>query len=84
MAQIDGRAGGRSRVPRWLLSPRQREVLELIVVYYRATAEPCPANYVARRLDLHHSTVQEHLSALYHKGWLETPNTPSLPRVARG
>jgi DNA-binding IclR family transcriptional regulator len=72
------------RTPRWLLSTRQRCVLELIMGYYRTTGEPCPANYLARRLDLHHSTVQEHIATLHHKGWLETPNPPSRPRTARG
>jgi DNA-binding IclR family transcriptional regulator len=72
------------KVPRWLLTSRQRAVLELIATYYHTTAEPCPANYVARRLNLHHSTVQEHLSVLHRNGWLETPNPPSRPRVSRG
>lgn len=72
------------KVPRWLLTARQRAILELIVSYTKATDEPCPASYVARRLSLHHKTVQEHVTVLHRKGWLETPNPPSLPRVPRG
>jgi len=61
------------------LPTKQRMVLDVIVQYYRATNEPCPAALVARRIGRHHSTVQEHLSALYAKGWLKTANTPSSP-----
>jgi DNA-binding CsgD family transcriptional regulator len=67
------------RTPRMLLTIRQRSILDMIVRYHRATGEACPASYLARRFNLHHSTVQEHVSALYKKGWLFAPNAPSLP-----
>lgn len=62
------------------LPERQRAVLNLVRRYFLATGEACPASYIARKLDLHHSTVQEHLNVLYHKGLLLTPNAPARPR----
>lgn len=58
------------------LTGRQRLVLDTIVRYYRATGEPCTVRYLARRLGLHPSTIGEHLSALYRKGWLPAPAAP--------
>jgi DNA-binding FadR family transcriptional regulator len=66
-----------SPTPRRLLSGRQRQLLEAIETYSRTTTEPCPASYLARRFTLTRTTVREHLSALYRKGWLRTPNSPS-------
>lgn len=62
-----------------VLTGRQRMVLETVIRYYRATDEPCPASFVARRLSIHHSTAQEHFFALHRKGWLRTPNAPAVP-----
>lgn len=62
------------------LTVRQRSVLGIISDYCRVTGEACTANYVARRLELHHSTVQEHISALHRKGWLRGPNAPAMPK----
>lgn len=67
------------RVPRMDLPPRQRAVLDVIIQYYRATHEPCPAALVARRIGVSHPTVQEHILALFRKGWLVTANTPAKP-----
>lgn len=67
------------RVPRMQLPSRQRAVLDVIVQYYRVTLEPCPGSIVARRIGIHHSTVQEHIGALYRKGWLVTANAPAKP-----
>jgi len=61
------------------LTGRQRVVLRTIGDYYRTTGEPCPARYLARRLSIHLSTVQEHLESLYRKGYLRTPNAPVIP-----
>jgi DNA-binding NarL/FixJ family response regulator len=61
------------------LSTRQRTVLTFIERYVEATGEACPASIIARKLALHHSTVQEHLRALFQKGWLRTPNAPAMP-----
>jgi DNA-binding IclR family transcriptional regulator len=58
------------------LTTRQRAIVTVIDDYTRVTGEPCPASYLARRLRLHHSSIQEHLSALHRKGWLRTPNSP--------
>ena len=65
------------------LTDRQSTILKTIDRYCEATGEPCPANYLARRLSLHHSTIQEHLARLYRKGWLRAPNAPAMPRSAR-
>jgi DNA-binding MarR family transcriptional regulator len=62
------------------LTTKQRAVLEAIDAYQRATGEPCSASLLARRLRVHHSTIQGHLSALYRKGWLLTPNAPASLR----
>ena len=62
------------------LTLRQQDVFTAISEYCRVTGEPCTANYLARRLGLHHSTVHEHLAALHRKGWLRAPNAPAMPR----
>lgn len=59
------------------LTTKQRMIIEYIDAVQRATGEACPARLIARRLRVHHSTIQGHLSALYRKGWLLTPNAPS-------
>jgi hypothetical protein len=61
-----------------LPTTQQRKVLSIIEQYFGATGEACPARYLARRLNLHHSTVQDHLRALFQKGWLRTPNAPAM------
>lgn len=61
------------------LTGRQRAVLDEIIRYYRATGEPCPAAFIARRLSMHHSSAQRHIELLHKKGWLCAPNTPSVP-----
>lgn len=61
------------------LTARQRDVLRVIEGYCQVTGEPCSARYMARRLSVHHSTIQQHLAALHRKGWLRTPNAPAMP-----
>lgn len=68
------------RTPLVQLPGRQRMVLDVIVHYHRATGEACPAAYLARKLELHHSSVQRHLEVLHRKGWLRGPNAPAVPR----
>jgi predicted transcriptional regulator len=68
-----------ARAPLVSLPSRQRAVLDAVVRYYRGTGEACPGSFVARRLNLHHSTVREHLAALHRKGWLKGPNSPGIP-----
>lgn len=63
------------------LSPRQRAVLNVIARYRAATGEACSVPYIARQLDLHHSTVQDHIEALYRKGWLRSPGPSGLIRT---
>lgn len=62
------------------LTERQERIFKTITKVVRATGEPCSASYLARQFSLHHSTVQEHISALYRKGWLRGPNPPAMPR----
>lgn len=81
--RIDPRGGRREDdppVPLRTLTTQQRKVLEAVAAYYVVTGEACSTMYLARRLSLHHSTVQEHLVALFHKGWLKTPNAPATLR----
>lgn len=58
------------------LTRRQRAVLTIITQYYAAAGEGCSVRYIARRLRIHHSTVQEHIDALYRKGWIMMPSAP--------
>jgi DNA-binding NarL/FixJ family response regulator len=55
------------------LTARQREVLRVIARYWSSYGEAPAALFIARRLGLHHSTVQEHLRVLHEKGWLTSP-----------
>ena len=66
-----------NRDPEHTLSTKQRLVVIAIEQYIGATGEPCPARYLARRLNVHHSTIQEYLRVLFLKGWLRTPNAPA-------
>lgn len=68
--------------PLHTLTTKQRTLLIIIEQYVRATGEPCSARYLARRLSVHHSTIQMHLCALHRKGWLLTPNAPAKPSRA--
>lgn len=52
------------------LSERQRAVLSAIIDYRKATGEVPALMYLARRLSLHHSTVQQHVAELHRKGFL--------------
>lgn len=72
------RADRTGEIPPHNLPTRQRVVLETIRQFCDATGEPCPATYLSRRLRVHHSTIQEHLSALHRKGWLRGPNAPAM------
>jgi len=56
------------------LADGQRRVLRVIQQFQDATGEVPTASYVARRLNLHHATVQQHLQACYRKGWLRSPS----------
>lgn len=68
--------------PLHALTTQQRRIVEAIDEYHRATTEPCPPSYLARRLRLHHSTMQEHLVALHRKGWLRAPTGPAMLVIA--
>jgi DNA-binding IclR family transcriptional regulator len=62
------------------LTTRQTDVYDVIARYNRVTGEPCPASYLARRFELHHTTVQDYIGTLYRKGWLHAPNSPAQAR----
>ena len=76
--------GGPDQTPIRNLPTQQRRVLELIEAYGVATEQPCPSTVIARRLRLHHSTVQKHLIALHRKGWLRSPGSPAWLHSSRG
>lgn len=63
-------------------SPRQGEVLDLIIRVYQVTQRPVSAAFVADRLAMDWATAREHFSALHRKGWLEIDGTPATPRPA--
>lgn len=80
-----GSRGGRRSGDVWpaplhTLTTKQRRLLEVISAYGHTTGEPCSANYLARRVNAHHTTIREHLQALYRHGWLRTPNAPARLR----
>lgn len=60
------------------LADRQRVVLRLIERYLDATGEYPSVSHIARRLGIHHSTVQQHLGAIYRKGWLRSASPSGL------
>lgn len=62
------------------LPTKQRAILEIVIQYYRVTGEPCSASRIAKRMGLHHKTVQEHFRKLYQNGWLTTASGPAVPR----
>jgi hypothetical protein len=76
------RGGGRRSADRVELpTTKQRAILQMIERYaFMTGGEPCPASFVARRLNVHHSTVQDHFRALFRKGWLRTPDGPAALR----
>lgn len=55
---------------------RQIQVLRLVKMAYAALGEPPSVRAIGRRLGMSHRAVQEHLDALYRKGWLRAP-TPA-------
>lgn len=63
------------------LSDRQRDVLSVIEEYTSHFHEPPSVSFIARRLGLHHSTIQMHLESLQHKGWLAAPRPESFRRA---
>jgi DNA-binding MarR family transcriptional regulator len=82
--RLEYRGGRRSHdvwpSPLNALTTKQRRILEEIDRYEQANGEPCSGRYLARRFNVHHATVQEHLERLYHRGWLTSPNSPSALR----
>jgi DNA-binding MarR family transcriptional regulator len=60
------------------LTDKQRDVLTIIARYYVQNQEPITLRLLARRLRCHHSTVEEHIDALYRKGWLPAPSAPRV------
>lgn len=65
-----------------MLTTQQRRIVEAIHAYHVATGEACTASYLARRLRVHHSTVQDHFIALHRKGWLRAPTGPAVLVIA--
>jgi hypothetical protein len=63
------------------LTPRQAEVLNAVLDYYRFMGRSCPASYIAERFSLrYHEAARGHLSALWRKGWLDNETSPVRPR----
>jgi Mn-dependent DtxR family transcriptional regulator len=60
------------------LADRQRDVLNTIVRFFVHTGEHPSVCYVARRLGIHHKTVQQHIEALYRKGYLSSPSPQGM------
>jgi SOS-response transcriptional repressor LexA len=52
---------------------RQREVLRIVRSAYAVLGEPPSLRSISRRLGISHRATQEHLDALYRKGWLRAP-----------
>lgn len=60
------------------MSARQRDVMRVIVRFYVATGEPPTLRYLSRQLGIRLQAVQDHVQALYEKGWLTTPSPAGL------
>jgi len=60
------------------LTARQRTILSYIAAVQKVQGRPPSARMVAWRFGLTHKTVQEHLQALYRRGWLRAPTTDGL------
>ena len=71
----------RNAVPIHMLTKKQRTVLILVDHHERNMGEGCSSAWLARRLNIDRKTVQQHLEALFRKGWLRTPNAPALLRM---
>lgn len=52
------------------LTERQREVYEELQRYIAVAHEEPSVAFLARRLGLHWTTVQQHLEALHQKKWI--------------
>ena len=75
-----GRRATDTPAPLHTLTTQQRRLLEAIDAYERHTGEACSGNYLARRFNLHHTTIREHLQVLHRRGWLRGPNAPAALR----
>ena len=60
------------------IAVRQRDVLRLAMRYQDATGDPATVEYLAKKLGIHRKTVQQHLDALYRKGYLCEPSPRGL------
>jgi Mn-dependent DtxR family transcriptional regulator len=65
------------------LTPRQREILQVVAKYEHDTGEPCRFVYVSRRLAIPEPVVRHHFEALHRKGWVERPTSPVSLRPHR-
>ena len=64
------------------LTERQRAIVEKVVWYCEAVdADGCSGAFLARKFDVHPSTMREQLEALYRKGWLNTDGSPVTVRA---
>jgi SOS-response transcriptional repressor LexA len=60
------------------LTKRQRAILSYITAVHRAQGRAPSARVIAWRFHVSLQTVQDHLQALYRKGWLRTPTPDGL------
>lgn len=60
------------------MSARQRDVMRVIVRVYVATGETPSLRYLSRHLGIRLQAVQDHVRALYEKGWLTSPSPDGL------
>ena len=60
------------------MSGRQRDVYVLLCRFHEAAGEAPSERWLARRLNVHLSTVQALLLGLYRRGWLKTPTPDGL------
>lgn len=61
------------------LTTRESDVLRVVMDYFKGTREACPSRYVARQLEMHHSTVLQHYLNLHEKGQLNGAGSPAIP-----
>ncbi len=63
------------------VTPRQKEVLEHITVFYKKHGYPVTQTWVARQIGVKKSTMTDHIKALISKGLiLKTPDGQVYPK----
>lgn len=65
------------------LTPRQKEIFDLIKKHYKKHGYPCTQSSLARATEMTRSGLQVHIKALLRKGFVQkTPDGQVYPQTA--